>query len=100
MSNPLPGRNDPCHCGSGKKYKHCCLAKDEAAERQKRAAAEKAASATESAAAAEAAPAAESGEAAAPERTRAPKHATQQPWKRAENRGFPKLNVPRRIGSS
>jgi SEC-C motif-containing protein len=22
-----PGRNDPCPCGSGKKYKHCCLAK-------------------------------------------------------------------------
>lgn len=22
------GRNDPCHCGSGKKYKKCCLAKD------------------------------------------------------------------------
>jgi SEC-C motif-containing protein len=21
------GRNDPCPCGSGKKYKHCCLAK-------------------------------------------------------------------------
>jgi len=20
-----PGRNDPCHCGSGKKYKRCCL---------------------------------------------------------------------------
>lgn len=20
-----PGRNDPCHCGSGKKYKQCCL---------------------------------------------------------------------------
>jgi preprotein translocase subunit SecA len=20
---PRPGRNDPCHCGSGKKYKHC-----------------------------------------------------------------------------
>jgi len=19
------GRNDPCHCGSGKKYKKCCL---------------------------------------------------------------------------
>src|SRR5215831_8097365 len=28
-----PGRNDPCHCGSGKKYKRCCLEKDEAAER-------------------------------------------------------------------
>ena len=23
------GRNDPCPCGSGKKYKHCCIAKDE-----------------------------------------------------------------------
>jgi hypothetical protein len=28
-----PGRNDLCHCGSGNKYKKCCLAKDEAAER-------------------------------------------------------------------
>ena len=27
----FPGRNDPCPCGSGKKYKKCCLAKDEAA---------------------------------------------------------------------
>ncbi len=26
-----PGRNDPCPCGSGKKYKNCCLIKDEAA---------------------------------------------------------------------
>lgn len=23
-----PGRNDPCHCGSGRKYKKCCLSKD------------------------------------------------------------------------
>jgi len=29
-----PGRNDPCHCGSGKKYKKCCLPKEEAAERE------------------------------------------------------------------
>jgi SEC-C motif len=21
------GRNDPCSCGSGKKYKHCCALK-------------------------------------------------------------------------
>ena len=28
------GRNDPCHCGSGKKYKKCCLPKDEAAEQE------------------------------------------------------------------
>jgi Flp pilus assembly protein TadD len=25
------GRNDPCPCGSGKKYKKCCMAKDEKA---------------------------------------------------------------------
>ncbi len=30
------GRNDPCHCGSGKKYKKCCLEKDEEAERVSR----------------------------------------------------------------
>jgi hypothetical protein len=24
------GRNDPCPCGSGNKYKKCCLAKDQA----------------------------------------------------------------------
>ncbi|MCJ7610645.1 MAG: SEC-C domain-containing protein, partial [Candidatus Aminicenantes bacterium] len=23
-----PGRNDPCPCGSGKKYKRCCGPKD------------------------------------------------------------------------
>ena len=22
------GRNDPCHCGSGKKYKQCCANKE------------------------------------------------------------------------
>jgi len=31
------GRNDPCHCGSGKKYKQCHLDKDEAAAREARA---------------------------------------------------------------
>ena len=30
------GRNDPCPCGSGKKYKKCCLAGDEAAARAAR----------------------------------------------------------------
>jgi tetratricopeptide (TPR) repeat protein len=28
-----PGRNDPCHCGSGNKYKKCCLGKDESASK-------------------------------------------------------------------
>ena len=32
-----PGRNDPCPCGSGKKYKNCHLDKDEAAARAARA---------------------------------------------------------------
>jgi len=31
------GRNDPCPCNSGKKYKKCCLAGDEAAARAARA---------------------------------------------------------------
>jgi tetratricopeptide (TPR) repeat protein len=46
------GRNDPCPCGSGRKYKVCCLKKDEDAERErfKRAAAETAAQAAEAAA--------------------------------------------------
>ena len=28
------GRNEPCPCGSGKKYKQCCLAKGSAATMQ------------------------------------------------------------------
>ena len=32
IRRPIPklGRNAPCHCGSGKKYKRCCLEKDQA----------------------------------------------------------------------
>ncbi|VGO23056.1 SEC-C metal-binding domain-containing protein [Pontiella sulfatireligans] len=32
IRRPIPklGRNEPCHCGSGKKYKRCCLEKDQA----------------------------------------------------------------------
>jgi hypothetical protein len=32
------GRNDPCPCGSGQKYKRCCLTRDEAAAAADRAA--------------------------------------------------------------
>jgi hypothetical protein len=39
------GRNDPCHCGSGKKYKKCCSANDEAARSAELAAAPAAAGA-------------------------------------------------------
>jgi hypothetical protein len=31
---PKPGRNDPCWCGSGKKYKKCHLSADESAQRE------------------------------------------------------------------
>ena len=30
------GRNDPCHCGSGQKYKKSCVTKDEAAQAAER----------------------------------------------------------------
>jgi hypothetical protein len=32
MTADRPGRNDACPCGSGKKYKKCCQAADDARE--------------------------------------------------------------------
>jgi hypothetical protein len=86
-----PGRNDPCHCGSGKKYKQCHLAEDEAKARAERA------QGGETAAA----------ETAEPERAaavpRPKRHRTDQPWKRsAQNtRGFGQTQrAPRKVGGS
>ena len=31
ITTPKVGRNEPCPCGSGRKYKHCCQAKDASA---------------------------------------------------------------------
>ncbi len=78
------GRNEPCHCGSGKKYKHCCLDKDEAKAR------------AASAEAANEAP-------AAPANPIAPKPRKQesyQPWKKsaAGTRGFHRVSTPRKVG--
>jgi hypothetical protein len=80
------GRNDPCHCGSGKKYKQCCLAKDEETARAARAKA-----------AAEA-PAAQGAAPAHP----GPKHQTRQPWKKTatHTHGFGKSSLPRKVGGS
>lgn len=36
MSDQKIGRNDPCYCGSGKKYKQCHLKIDQQAEKEKR----------------------------------------------------------------
>ena len=87
-TKPRPGRNEPCHCGSGRKYKHCCLAKDEAEAAKARA--EAAATVEPGAAEAEAAPA------TAPP---PPKHRTHQPWKATSSRGFvPRSTAPRKMG--
>ena len=82
-----PGRNEPCHCGSGRKYKQCCLDKDESEVRLARAKA--------------AAEAPDSSADAAPAARRAPKHTTQQPWKASPTRGaHQRVRTPRKVGGS
>ena len=89
MTSPAtarPGRNEPCHCGSGRKYKQCCLEKDEAE-----------ASVARAKAAAQLAE--KPSEAAAPAPARKPKSQTPQPWKTATARGFvPRARTPRKVG--
>ena len=89
----VPGRNEACHCGSGKKYKNCHLDKDEQAAREARTKTAQAATPSESAA--PAAPAAGGG--AAPPR---PKGHGPQPWKRgaANTRGFQRTSGTRKVG--
>jgi hypothetical protein len=87
-----PGRNEPCYCGSGKKYKHCCLPKDEAKQAKARAKAVK-----------DAQEVAEQPAEAAPPPTaaRAPKTETHQPWRATTSRGFvPRSRSPRKVGGS
>jgi SEC-C motif len=86
------GRNDPCHCGSGRKYKNCHLGKDEEAARVARAKAAEAAPAP--------APAAE--EPASKAHAAPPRHATQQPWKKGatNTRSFQRMTSPRKVGGS
>jgi SEC-C motif-containing protein len=100
-SNSL-GRNEPCHCGSGKKYKQCCLSKDEAAERAARVkAAEKAEKAAEKDEPAEKdQPTTEAATSKQPPRP--PKHQTDQPWKGSfkNTRSFQKVRTPRKVGGS
>jgi SEC-C motif len=85
-----PGRNEPCLCGSGRKYKHCCLAKDDALAAAARVVAADVAAAVEVPA-----------EGAAPIAPRTPKHHTEQPWRNATSRGFvPRSTTPRKAGGS
>ena len=89
-----PGRNDRCYCGSGMKYKRCCLAKDQEAEREARA------SLAEEAAKQAAPPLDEdqsNSDAAEPQQPRRP---TEQPWKRTSqsNRAVQRFQTPRKGG--
>ncbi|MPY86760.1 MAG: hypothetical protein GEU99_02450 [Luteitalea sp.] len=78
-------RNEPCHCGSGRKYKQCCLERDEAEARAARA----------KAAAEEPQPSPEA--ASAPARTSRPQ--MHQPWKKTATRGFfQRVRTPRKVG--
>jgi hypothetical protein len=80
------GRNDPCPCGSGRKYKQCCLDKDQATEREALAkASHDAPSPTEDATAAPAPPA---------------RPRTHQPWKKSalNSHGFQRMSTPRKVG--
>jgi hypothetical protein len=83
-----PGRNEPCHCGSGRKYKQCCLDKDEAKARK-----------AYQRAMAAAPPPAATGEAASRPPPK-PRPQTQQPWKRAaaSRHGFQRISTPRKVG--
>ncbi len=86
-----PGRNEPCPCGSGRKYKQCCLPKDEALDAAARKVKAEIAAAIEM-------PAEGAEATAAP---RAPKHQTQQPWRTTTSRGFvPRSTTPRKAGGS
>ncbi len=86
-----PGRNEPCHCGSGKKYKQCHLAKDEDVARAARA---------EAAAVALALPPAESADADVKTAKATPPR-THQPWKKSSatnTHGFQRMSTPRKVG--
>src|SRR5690242_14430843 len=90
----LPGRNDPCHCGSGKKYKKCHEDKDAQA---KHLMLEKQWQEGEKAAAKKA----EDEKTTAPEASKTPPKPTHQPAVSDHRRNtmtVPKFNMPRKTG--
>ena len=101
------GRNEKCPCGSGRKYKQCCLRKDEETARKAREKDEaKAAKEVEK----EREAAEESGEtddakdeatgAAAAQQQKGHKPQTHQPWKKSSTNthAFHKVSTPRKVG--
>jgi SEC-C motif len=81
------GRNEPCRCGSGRKYKRCCLDKDELEARVAFAKA--------------LAESPEPSPDAATASRRAPKHETEPPWRaRTTRRSYQRVRTPRKVGGS
>jgi hypothetical protein len=99
------GRNDPCPCGSGRKYKQCCLEKDAEALRKTRAKeAKKAAKAKPKEA--EDAGKQDETRSGAPRDSRSAPHSPSgprgdQPWKRGAGNAHPgqRRSMHRKIGS-
>ena len=83
------GRNDACHCGSGRKYKHCCLDKDEAAAHAKASTDAQVEARTDQ-------------PAEALDQQRPPKPRSYQPWKRSatNTHSFQRMSTPRKVGGS
>lgn len=82
-----PGRNEPCHCGSGRKYKQCCLDKDESEARV--------------AIAKVIAESPEPSPDAARASRRVPRHETEQPWRAGTTRGsYRRVRTLRKVGGS
>jgi hypothetical protein len=97
------GRNDRCPCGSGRKYKQCCLAADEEKARQSREkAATKAAREAEKArqAAGKDGESQEDPDTAASPPPRPPKPQSYQPWKKSatNTHAFQRMTTPRKVG--
>jgi len=104
-TDPQVGRNEKCPCGSGRKYKQCCLGKDEEKARKAREKeAEKAAKEAEKAQKAaeksgekkeEAAPVTEG-----PVQPRGHKPQTHQPWKKSATNtlAYQRMTTPRKVG--
>jgi hypothetical protein len=100
QTGPAPtfGRNEKCHCGSGKKYKQCHLRDDEVAARKARAEASEAAAAESEAA--EPAEGDEDSRSAAKKRKRK-REQPHQPWKRGSQQAGAghQRTLPRKVGS-
>jgi hypothetical protein len=103
------GRNEKCPCGSGRKYKQCCLRKDEEKARKAREKAEARAAKEAETARKAAEKAGETGEdkdAAASEvaaqQQKSHRPQTHQPWKKSatNTHAFHKVTTPRKVGGS